>query len=75
MDLMLEGQLGYSEVHANGCTGRDSKRVKPGFLYGLRGNEFGTELRENEFGAELCGNEICSVIDKSPIKNHKSGSG
>ena len=56
----------YSEVHANGCMGRDSKMIKPGVLYGLRGNEFGAELR---------GNAICSAIDKSPIKNHKSGSG
>ena len=65
----------YSEVHANGCMGRDSKMIKPGVLYCLRGNEFGAELSGNEFGAELRGNDICSAIDKSPIKNHKSGSG
>ena len=65
----------YSEVHANGGMGRDSKRVKPGVLYGLRGNECAGELRGNEFGENYAGTKYRSAIEKSPIKNHKSGSG
>ena len=41
---------------------RDTKRVKPGVLHGLRGNEFG----EN-----YAGTKYRLAIDKSPIKNHK----
>ena len=51
--------------------GRDSKMVKPGVLYGLRGNKCAGELRGNEIRGELRGNKICSAIDKLPIKNHK----
>ena len=59
-----------SEVHVNWCMGQDPKRVKPKFLYGLRGNECTGELRGNEFGENYGGTTYRSAIDKSPIKNH-----
>ena len=55
--------------------GRDSKRVKLWVLYGLRGNECAGELHGNEFGENYAGTKYRSAIDKSPIKNHKLGSG
>ena len=64
----------YSEVHGNWCMGRDPKRVKPGILHGLRGNECAGEFRGNEFGENYAGTKYRSATDKSPSKIHKSGS-
>ena len=78
MEADVRRPIWYLEVHSNWCMGRDSKRVKPGFLYGLRGNEYAGELRGYGFGENYAGMKYRSAIDKSPIKNYnldKSGSG
>ena len=51
--------------------GREPKRIKPGVLHGLRGNECAGELGGNGLKENYAGTKYRSAIDKLPSKIHK----